>query len=170
MLWLHAQGGAQCQGRWCEEVVQKALELGMGGCSPAAADAVLGTQKTLEQLWGSKMFPDSTFYLPFSGLLILRSYLNPHYVFHKNVLAWNLSLPGVHWKPASKISLNLNIFMMPFYSLSVSTVPCSYFCHFFKPFHAFSKSYTFSQAIILKNIICKDIFNFGRITEDEHVW
>lgn len=114
------------------------------------ADAVLGTQKSLEELWGSKMLPDATFYSPFSGLLILRSCLNPHSVFHKNVLARNFSLPWVYWKPASKISINLNIFIMPFYSLSVSTVPSSYFCHFFKPFSAFSKSYSFSQVILKK--------------------
>lgn len=108
------------------------------------ADAVLGTQKTLEQLWGSKMFPDAAFYLPFSRLLILRRYLNPHSVFHKNVLARSLSLWWVYWKPALKISINLNIFMMPFYLLSFSTVPSSYFCHFFKLFSAFIKPYSFS--------------------------
>lgn len=36
MLWFHAQGSTQFQGRWCEEFVQKALELGMGECCAAA--------------------------------------------------------------------------------------------------------------------------------------
>lgn len=115
------------------------------------ADAVLGAQRTLEQLWGRKIVPDAIFYLAFSGLLILRSCLNPHSVFHKNGLL--LSLSWIYWKPASKISINLNIFMMPFYSLFFSILPCSYFCHFFKPFSAFSKSYSFSQVIIKKSLL-----------------
>lgn len=40
--------------------------------------------------------------------------LNLHSVFHKNVLARNLSLSWVYWKPALKVSINSYIFMKPF--------------------------------------------------------
>lgn len=144
VLWLHAQGGS-VPGEAVWETCAESLGAGHGRVLvQLPADAVLGTQKILQQQWGSKMFPDATFYLPFSGLLILRTYLNLRSVFQKNVLARSLSLPWVYWKPALKTSINSNIFMMPFYLLFFSTVPNSYFCHLFKPFSAFIKPYSFS--------------------------